>query len=327
MAAEGNVEQVLLSALAETERRFRLVSDESPVMIWICGSSGERHFVNRAWRNYLGVPDKEPDEIDWMSFVHPDDRIAYKEMMDDLLAEPRRGEVEFRVMRPCGEWGWIQERIIPRQDSNRSYGLMAAAADVTLVKQSEELLSQAKQRMETEVRRRTRHLQKMTLTDALTGIANRRHLFDQLASEIGGQRQEPSDVSLLYIDIDRFKDINDRLGHPIGDEVLIAVARALQRQIGKGGFVGRVGGEEFVVILPGASPQMAKDLAESVRTAVSRLCIASVGHPVTVSIGIASRWPEEPAEDLVRRADEALLRAKQNGRNCCVPFAGEPALA
>ncbi|MDX1755255.1 MAG: diguanylate cyclase [Marinobacter sp.] len=163
-------------------------------------------------------------------------------------------------------------------------------------------------------------LEKYSYEDALTGLKNRRFFDEFLKHEIAAARRHHTPLSVMVIDIDLFKRFNDVYGHPAGDTALRAVARVLVEQTRESDVVCRFGGEEFVVVLPGAGEPPALDRAELLRRSVAQAVIEYEGQTleqVTVSIGVAS-WPEttEAADQLLATADEALYKAKQRGRNC-----------
>ncbi|UDL07218.1 diguanylate cyclase [Marinobacter sp. CA1] len=163
-------------------------------------------------------------------------------------------------------------------------------------------------------------LEAYSYEDALTGLKNRRFFDGILRHEIAMARRHELPLSVLVIDIDFFKRFNDRYGHQAGDAALKAVAAALMEETRDSDVICRIGGEEFVVILPGAAELPALDRAELLRRSVSERVIEVEGQTLrglTVSIGVAS-WPGtiDSPEQLVRVADEALYKAKQQGRNC-----------
>ena len=146
----------------------------------------------------------------------------------------------------------------------------------------------------------------LAATDPLTGIANRRTFLaglEQLA------RKPDSAFSVLMLDLDNFKQLNDRYGHLYGDRVLSQAASVLHAHLRPGDHVARYGGEEFVVLLPGAGAEEAARVGERLRAAVSR------ATPTSISIGCATRTAGESAEELIRRADHLLLQAKRSGKN------------
>ena len=149
--------------------------------------------------------------------------------------------------------------------------------------------------------------------DTLTGLLGRAASELYLSEGLELVRQERLPLSLLICDLDNFKSVNDRYGHPVGDAVLKAAARRLRRQVGGSGQVGRWGGEEFVVILPSVAKTDALVLAERLRKALAGQELA--GLPVTASFGVASYRPGDTLDQLFTRADEALYEAKNGGRN------------
>jgi len=152
--------------------------------------------------------------------------------------------------------------------------------------------------------------------DALTGVLNRRSLEAAIHTHLAARER----FAVLFADIDHFKSINDRYGHDVGDTVLKAVSEMLKQGIRPGDAVGRYGGEEFVLVISGAGPESARLVAERHRKTIEAIDFSGVGpKQVTLSIGVAVYEPdtaEEGLEDLLRRADLALYRAKSSGRNC-----------
>ncbi|WP_348266821.1 diguanylate cyclase [Edaphobacter paludis] len=165
-------------------------------------------------------------------------------------------------------------------------------------------------------------LRKLSIYDGLTGVHNRRHFDETLEAELKRAARSKLNLSLLMIDVDCFKALNDRHGHLAGDECLRKIAGEFTSKIRRPqDIVSRYGGEEFAVILPGANAQWAFELAESLRLAIENLKIANngsrVGPFVTVSVGLDTRVPEvgEPVDEIVAAADAALYLAKTQGRN------------
>ena len=151
-------------------------------------------------------------------------------------------------------------------------------------------------------------------TDELTGLPNRRKAMQVLEAAAAGPGAET--LSIAIFDIDHFKRVNDTYGHPVGDKVLRRVARDAAHALRGADFIGRFGGEEFILILPRTSVDHALAVAERVRAAVAGGGLASDTDPsVTVSLGVAATLSDEPAEKLLKRADLALYQAKDAGRN------------
>jgi diguanylate cyclase (GGDEF)-like protein len=170
-------------------------------------------------------------------------------------------------------------------------------------------------------------LKALTITDGLTQVANRRRFDDCLATEFKRACRHQCSLSVIMLDIDRFKNLNDTQGHLVGDDCLISMAKVCSDVITRSGdLLARYGGEEFVVLLPDTPEAGAMAVAERLRQAVedAPMPVGSDGRPLslTISIGVASAIPvsgQAPA-DLVRVADEALYAAKSAGRNRVVAF-------
>jgi diguanylate cyclase (GGDEF)-like protein len=162
-------------------------------------------------------------------------------------------------------------------------------------------------------------LRNQSIRDPLTGLFNRRYLEETLDRELSRAEREKTTLSVLALDVDHFKRFNDTFGHEAGDQVLKQVGALLLRRTRAGDVASRIGGEELVVVLPGAALEAASKKAESIRSEIGALVLTlpnkAVG-PVTVSIGIAV-FPEHATsrEELMRVADAALYRAKHAGRN------------
>ncbi|HTB22261.1 MAG TPA: GGDEF domain-containing protein [bacterium] len=159
-------------------------------------------------------------------------------------------------------------------------------------------------------------LRRSVVHDSLTGLANR-VLFDRvLASELAGMEQRPFGVSVLELDIDHFKRVNDTYGHPTGDLVLSRLAGVLRETLRRADLAARVGGEEFAVVLSrgGDKPEA---VAEKLRAAVEKAVFGEADKPlkISISVGCATARPKEGPAELFKRADEALYQAKNTGRN------------
>lgn len=176
-------------------------------------------------------------------------------------------------------------------------------------------------RVQNELHEARDRLEQMALTDALTNTANRRRFDQALALECNRAVRHQYPLALLLVDIDFFKMLNDRYGHPAGDRCLVSVALALQSALpGSGDLLARYGGEEFVAILPATDEAGARQVALTMQQAVATLKIrneTTTGSFVTVSIGVALFEPAQGGvAEFIEVADQALYRAKQGGRNC-----------
>jgi diguanylate cyclase (GGDEF)-like protein len=154
-------------------------------------------------------------------------------------------------------------------------------------------------------------------TDALTGLPNRRALDETFGLLIAEAERTLAPLSVMLIDLDRFKNVNDTYGHDRGDEVLAAMATTLQESVRSSDFAARLGGEEFLVLLPGTDPMTAGMVAEGIADSLAKTKVHGMERMVTASFGVAG-YPMHGVDmaSLLRRADSALYRAKRDGRDC-----------
>lgn len=167
---------------------------------------------------------------------------------------------------------------------------------------------------------REKQVRDQSTTDALTNVANRRHVLQVLERWLHDPHARIERIALLLLDLDHFKTINDRHGHLVGDQALTTVARLLGECLREQDLVGRYGGEEFLLLLPGADQHAAGEVAERCRKAVANQVIATRGGDfrLTISLGVVSRIITDDVEtdELIQAADTAMYEAKKAGRNC-----------
>lgn len=230
---------------------------------------------------------------------------------------------------------WWQSELLPL-----GIALMAGIVVVFIVRWRVLQLQDQKRQLEIAVHRRTEDLEreKAELLDArdqlrhyaehdgLTGLWNHRIIIDRLRNEIDRSSREGTPISIILTDIDHFKHINDTFGHQAGDHVLREIGEVFTRSVRSYDWVGRYGGEEFLLILPSSGLSAARNRAEQLRIAVEGIRVRHGDHllSVTASFGVASGFPGD-YETIVQIADSALYRAKDNGRNCVMAAEVAPA--
>ncbi|RYG25523.1 GGDEF domain-containing protein [bacterium] len=247
----------------------------------------------------------------------PDERSRYEETLPERpreLPETAEGEAAPQTHREKAllrRVALLEARIAELERTNRELLCERSALD-------ERLLETANASVQTEaeryaLERSNERLSVLASTDGLTGLLNRRAFQRRLEEELGRARRESADLSLALVDIDRFKEYNDANGHLAGDAALRTVAAALASTARAGDAVARFGGEEFALLLPGAGPDAAFQVAERLRRQVGRT-VLNAGS-VTVSVGVATLGPSMDREDLVGAADGALYASKRAGRD------------
>ncbi len=154
-------------------------------------------------------------------------------------------------------------------------------------------------------------------TDPLTGVLNRRAILSQIGSELSRANRENTNVSILMLDLDHFKTINDTYGHLAGDAVLRECMRRVELTVREYDSVGRFGGEEFIVVLPGSNTDDTIAVAERIRLSMNETPadVAGISIPFTISQGLATSNGQSTVDEMIAMADQALYRAKENGRN------------
>jgi diguanylate cyclase (GGDEF)-like protein len=164
---------------------------------------------------------------------------------------------------------------------------------------------------------RTKQLEQDSRTDSLTGLHNRRHLFSEGMRLYERWRHDGTNIALLMIDIDHFKQINDKYGHQVGDDVLAEIARILKQQCRPYDLVTRYGGEEFVVMLEASSPGSGVSTAQRIRQSIieNPIKLGKRELRVTISIGVVEGSNLGDFDSTLRKADDALYQAKESGRN------------
>jgi diguanylate cyclase (GGDEF)-like protein/PAS domain S-box-containing protein len=328
VTARKEAEGQLGEAFEEARRSYGELSELHDQMRRIVGSIDELFYTDELgpdgvwhsswigdnWRKFIGdpAPDVEAQEA-WDSAVHPDDRGIY-DAVDSRILALEAVDFEYRLVDSSGETRWVFERMRP--SGRRTDGTLVVDGviqDITERKRSEARLEEAlalavHAREEADLASRT---------DALTGLANRRHFAEELSAALDATRPGQA-LGLLLLDIDHFKRTNDTYGHAAGDAVLREVALQLETVVRTGDIVARIGGEELAVVMPGGGrPEVLRVAGERVRTLVAA---ASVLHddadiPFTVSVGAASSVDASTADSLLAAADRAMYAAKRRGRD------------
>ncbi|HSO07114.1 MAG TPA: EAL domain-containing protein [Pelomicrobium sp.] len=291
------------AALRASEQRYMLAMEGASDGMWEIHTASKELYVSPRLLSMLGYePDTLRDAASWEALIHPEDVEDYRrEVAAHLKGTTDHLECEYRLRAANGEYLWVFSRGIAARDRyGKPLRLAGSIVDITQRKRAEA---------------RIEHL---ATRDALTGLPNRLLLNDRLAQYIHTSRRSNQSFAVLFIDLDRFKTINDSLGHDVGDELLREVATRLESCMRKEDTLARLGGDEFVVALHGI--RNASDAAQVAQKVLKRLHqpYALPGRTLSssCSVGIAIYpYDGEDIATLMKNADTAMYHAKDRGRN------------
>ncbi len=307
-----------------TDERFRALVEDLPAITYIADFVGAftLRYVSPQIESVLGYPPARwiEDESAWVSALHPDDRDRIVAEAEACIAAELPFDFEYRMLAADGRELWIWEKTaIQRGADGRPVAVNGVMLDVTELRRTQEALLREADRRASErehfegiLRRQADEHRHHALHDELTGLPNRRSLYERLSAQLDGSATS-DEFSLLLVDLDRFKEVNDVLGHQSGDELLCLVAERFAREVREDDLLARLGGDEFAVLVSGrGSPNAGLEIARRLSAALSReFVVAGVPVHVEASIGIA-RHPQDgtDADTLLRCADSAMYAAK-----------------
>jgi diguanylate cyclase (GGDEF)-like protein/PAS domain S-box-containing protein len=296
--------QTAEEALRDSEERYAIAVRGANDGLWDWDLESDRIFYSPRWKSMLGfsVGDIGDSTREWLDRIHPDDRPPFRRHLDaHLTGATDHFEFEHRMRDASGEYLWVLARgVAVRDDNGTAYRMAGSQTDITARKRAEQ------------------QLQHDALHDGLTGLANRVLFIDRLACALADlQRRAQPHFAVLFFDLDRFKNINDSLGHTVGDKLLLGVARRLEHFLRPGDTVARLGGDEFAILIHRVEDASgAIHVADRIQDVLS-MNFSIDGHDVlvTASIGIAhSSTGYSNPEEILRDADIAMYRAKAEGK-------------
>jgi diguanylate cyclase (GGDEF)-like protein/PAS domain S-box-containing protein len=293
----------LAKSLESSTILMRTFVNNNPNVCFFKSEDGRYLSYNSKFAEHFGI-----DEQEWIGKL--DREVLSPEMAESvraldikILEQDGVYELSRQTQNAKGETVWHKSFKFPIRTADGSKILASVAIDITREMERERALSEANQLLE-----------QMATTDALTGLSNRRVFEDRIASEFSAATRTGCGLALICMDIDNFKKRNDTYGHAAGDEALRMLGHILLEQIRKEDIAARVGGEEFVILMPHADPEAARLLAERIQVCLRG---ANCGkQPLTVSIGIATVLPAiRNWEQLISVADNAMYEAKRTGKD------------
>jgi diguanylate cyclase (GGDEF)-like protein/PAS domain S-box-containing protein len=291
-------------SLAHSRDFYLTLFEGFPTLIWRAGTDGSHDYFNASWLEFTGRTLAQTVGDGWLQDVHPDDRERRTAMLAKALKDREAFSMEYRLMHRSGEYRWVLDAGRPFSEAEGGFaGLIGSVQDIGDRKRQEE------------------ELQHLATHDELTNLPNRRVFEEALARAVAhARRGHPS--SLLFIDVDDFKEVNDTLGHADGDRALVSITEAI-RTITRGeDLFARIGGDEFAALLSDTVLTDARRVADRIRESLQR---ARVGpqdwpSPITLSIGLVEVDGLTEADAVLGHADSAMYRAKDSGGDRVVVY-------
>ncbi len=295
--------------LMTSEQRWKFALEGSGDGIWDWNVAENKVLYSDRWKQMLGFA---ADDIDhkptsWHQRIHGEDYPHAMAMFQQVLkGEHESFSLEYRMQCKDGRWKWVFDRgmVLMRDQHGLPTRILGTLADISKIKQSEEAVWQ------------------YANVDNLTGLLNRRMFYVKLDQAIQKAKLNGQKLAIVFLDLDRFKEVNDTLGHAQGDRLLQHAAKRLVECVSAPDLVSRLGGDEFVLMLNAADVNDVEDVAQRVLEKLSQPFRLDDAHAyVSASLGIAI-YPDDAnnKEDLMKRVDQAMYASKQRGRSCFTYF-------
>ncbi|WP_083201096.1 putative bifunctional diguanylate cyclase/phosphodiesterase [Marinomonas spartinae] len=302
------------NALIESELRMNEALKATSIGVWEWDVRNDKWFANPSYFSMLGYPPIEGlgNRQAEIEKVHPDDRPLVFDTIRALLegkSQLNQYNYQARILHANGEYRWIAVRctVTEFDENDVPTRLLGIRIDIDALKKAQE------------------QVEWLASHDSLTGLPNRSSLYKSFNTLIQCSELKKTGLALIFVDLDRFKNINDTMGHNIGDKLLMSVGERMTSLIKESGFVTRQGGDEFIILLPYVTEEQAKEKATEISQVLShRYQIEQHQFVITPSIGI-SLFPRDGRDfdTLYKRADTAMYSAKKEGRNRLTFFTAE----
>jgi diguanylate cyclase (GGDEF)-like protein/PAS domain S-box-containing protein len=291
-------------SLAHSRDFYLTLFEGFPTLIWRAGMDGSHDYFNASWLEFTGRTVAQTVNDGWLQDVHPDDRDRRKAIIAKGIRDREPFSLEYRLKHHSGEYRWVLDSGRPYRESGGGLaGLIGSVQDISDRKRQEE------------------QLQHLATHDELTNLPNRRVFEEALERAVAhARRGHPS--SLLFVDIDGFKDVNDTLGHADGDRTLVNITDAIRTITRAEDLIARIGGDEFGALLADTVLADARRVAERIRESLHREHVAPPGWsaPITLSIGLVEVDGFTAADSVLAQADSAMYRAKDSGGDRVVVY-------
>ncbi len=309
--------------LHESDERFRTLIEHSADALSLIDAHGAVVYESPSARKLTGYYPEERMGRSGLELIYPDDLPFVKNTLAEVIASKGiTKEVQFRSVRKDGTVWWTEATAVNLLHLPNVQAVVINYRDITHRKKAEQALKTANRQLNArlaQIEQLQSELREQALRDPLTRLFNRRYLSETMERELKLAKREKKPVSVIVMDIDRFKKINDKHGHCVGDKFLTEISKLLQSHARGSDIICRYGGEEFLIVMPGANARAARKRAEQLRAQCEAMRISHNGKDlkVTLSFGVAA-YPAHgtEGEEIVIKADKALYRSKRSGRNC-----------
>jgi diguanylate cyclase (GGDEF)-like protein/PAS domain S-box-containing protein len=251
---------------------YKLIVESAPNLLWKSGLDAKCDYFNTTWLEFTGRTLEEEIGDGWVEGVHKSDLQRCVETYLNSFEKRKPFEMEYRLRRHDGEYRWINDRGVPFYEDGIFAGYIGSCIDVTEKVEGRQFKVKAEK-------------------DGLTSVNNKYHFEKLLSQEFMRAKSSNDLVSVIMLDVDNFKEINDTYGHLAGDKILNSLGKILKQNIREVDFCGRYGGDEFIVALPGISAQKALVVAERFKSKIEKVSLKITKEKVkcSVSIGISQR--------------------------------------
>jgi diguanylate cyclase (GGDEF)-like protein/PAS domain S-box-containing protein len=269
-------------------------------MIWRSNLTTECDYFNKTWLDFTGRTFEQEYGFGWAEGVHPDDYNRCVDIYLSSFKNKEKFEMDYRLKRYDGQYRWINDRGVPFCNKNGEFaGFIGSCIDITDKVEGQ-------------------RLRYLAQNDVLCNTYNRQYSYQLLEDVFKQSRKQKLPLTVLMIDIDQFKNINDRYGHAAGDNVLTGAAGVLRRNIRESDILGRYGGDEFIIGLLQARLKKSLEVAGRIRSDIEAAEMSSLDGTkikISVSVGVKSLTDEQTLDELINNADKKLYEAKKEGRN------------
>jgi len=275
---------------------YKIIVETAPNLIWRSGLDAKCYYFNKTWLDFTGRTFEQEYGNGWAEGVHPDDLDRCVKYYLENFSNRTPFEMEYRLLRHDGEWRWINDRGVPAVDESGEFtGFIGSCLDVT-------------ERVEGYT------LKEMAQKDGLTETFSRQYLMSLFEYEFESAKRTAGKLSVAMMDIDKFKQINDEYGHIDGDAALKLFASVVKDTIRQDDLFGRYGGDEFVIVFPNATAEIAKRVVDritsSLKTVVLNLDNAEI--EISISVGLCELTDERTPEEMINKADKMMYENKKN---------------